>query len=112
LAGLLFADLSMPVLWPAVNFWHWLLGCCLLLWVAKSLSAWHKRKGINPSSRVVLGHDYCLSLWSLQFPILFSGRGLNLGFISNMGFFGLPGAEEQRYWSTFSIQTIFRWSYL
>jgi len=62
-----------------------------------------RRKGINPSSRVVLGMIIAFFVVS-AIPDFIPGRGLNLGFISNMGFFArLPGAEEQRYWSTFSI---------
>lgn len=62
-----------------------------------------QKKGINPSSRIVLGMIIAFFVVA-AIPDFIPGRGLNLGPLANLGFLkDLSASVDQKYWSSFSI---------
>lgn len=62
-----------------------------------------QKKGINPSSRIVLGMIIAFFVVA-AIPDFIPGRGLNLGPLANLGILKeLSANVDQKYWSSFSI---------
>ncbi|MBI5176043.1 MAG: phosphatidate cytidylyltransferase [Candidatus Obscuribacter sp.] len=69
----------------------------------KEFIAMAKRKGINPSSRIVLSMIVAFFVVA-AIPDFIPGRGLNLGPLADLAFLKkLAGSVDQAYWSNFSI---------
>lgn len=69
----------------------------------KEFIAMARKKGINPSSRIVLGMIIAFYVVA-AIPDFIPGRGLNLGPLANLGFLkNLAASVDQRYWANFSI---------